>query len=166
MTRISPFLTPGVEVVVPWQATVLPKASTLLKRIVFVCLSYSTADCAEMEDLAHLQASRSGFKGHVTRLYAKIDKLLGEEVDDYSVTSLTTAMEQLNRKMERIAQIDEQILPLIDDPTELEQVVLDREEVRDNILDKIARVQRYIELKTTTQPRATTPPITQPQLVS
>ena len=99
-------------------------------------------------------------------MYAKIDELLGEEVDDYSITSLTTAIEQLNRKMERIAQIDEQILTLIDDPTELEQAVLDREEVRDNILDKIARVRRYIELKTTTQPRATTPPITQPQLVS
>ena len=55
------------------------------------------------------------------------------------------AMEQLNRKMERIAQIDEKILTLIDDPTELEQVVLYEEEVRDNILDKIARVQKYIE---------------------
>ena len=42
-----------------------------------------------MEDLARLQAYRSEFKGHVTRLYGKINELLGEEVDDYSVTSLT-----------------------------------------------------------------------------
>ena len=54
-----------------------------------------------MEELAGLQASWSRFKGHVTQLYVKIDELLDKEVDNYSISSLTTAVEQLNKMMEK-----------------------------------------------------------------
>ena len=54
-----------------------------------------------MEELARLQASRSGFKGDMTRLYTKIDELLGEEVTDYSVTALKTAWNNLIGKWRR-----------------------------------------------------------------
>ena len=77
-----------------------------------------------MEELARLQASRSGFKGHVTRLYTKINKLLSEEVNDYSVTSLTTAMEQQYRattstitQSQSVSQLDS-----IDQPQSLTRV--------------------------------------------
>ena len=48
--------------------------------------------------------------------------------------------------MEKISQIDEQILALIDDPIELEQTVLDGEEIRYTIC---IRSQDFKEFKTT-----------------
>ena len=54
------------------------------------------------------------------------------------------------------------ISELIDNATDLEQAILEAEEVRDKIEDKIARARRYIELNTTERPAT---PIIQPQSV-
>ena len=63
-----------------------------------------------MEELTRLQASRKAFKGHVTRLHSKIDELMAAELDNYTITSMTTAIEQLKKKSDKIAQIDERLL--------------------------------------------------------
>lgn len=94
-----------------------------------------------MEELPRLQASRKSFKGHVTRLHSKIDDLMAAEFDDYTITSMTTAIAQLKKKSDRIAQMDEKIATLIADNTELESAMYDAEEFQDEILDKIARAQ-------------------------
>ena len=47
----------------------------------------------QMEELTRLQASRKGFKSHMTRLYNKVDELIDNEVDEYSVALLTKTME-------------------------------------------------------------------------
>jgi len=60
-----------------------------------------------MDKLDRLRASQSGYKGHLTWIHHKIDELLSEEVDDYSVTALMTAMEQLRAKGLKISQVDE-----------------------------------------------------------
>ena len=99
-----------------------------------------------MEQLDRLQASRKGFKSHVTRLYNKVDELIYNEVDDYSVALLIKAMEQLKSKGDKLNKIDEQITTLIDDPHELEEYVLETEEHQDNITDIIAKIQTFIEL--------------------
>ena len=91
-----------------------------------------------MEERTHLQASWNGYKGHVTRLYNKIDELVGGEFGDYITTSLNNAIEQLTRKMEKIANIDEQLLKALDDASELESAVLEAEDLHDEIIDKIA----------------------------
>ena len=69
-----------------------------------------------MEQLDRLQASRKGFKSHVTRLYNKVDELMSKEEDEYSVALLTKAMEQLKSKGDKLNKIDEQIATLINDP--------------------------------------------------
>ena len=105
-----------------------------------------------MEEQTHLQASRSGYKGHVTRLFNKIDELIDGEFDEYTTTSLTNAVEQFTRKMEKLSQIDEQLLKTFQNASELKTVVLDAEELQDEIMDKITRTRRYIELSTMKQP--------------
>ena len=100
-----------------------------------------------MEQLDRLQTSRKGFKSHVTRLYNKVDELIYKEVDDYSVALLIKAMEQLKSKGDKLNKIDEQIATLIDDPHELEEYVLETEELQDDITDKIAKIQTFIELQ-------------------
>jgi len=92
-----------------------------------------------MEELACLQASCKAFQGHVTRLHSKIDDLMDSDFNEYTITSLNTAIEQIKRKGDRVAQVDEKITTLIDDASELESVLYDAEEFQDDILDRIAR---------------------------
>ena len=115
-----------------------------------------------MEELTRLQASRKAFKGHVTRLHSKIDDLMDSDFDDYTIISLNTAIEQIKKKGDRVAQVDEKIATLLDDASELESVLYDAEEFQDDIVDKITRATRYIELcsikpsrRSQTPPRAT-----------
>ena len=110
-----------------------------------------------MEEKTHLSASRNGYRGHVTRLFNKIDRLIAADFDEYTITSLNNAVEQLTRKMEKILQIDDQLLKTFDDVSELELSVLDAEELHDEIMDKIARTRRYIELNSMEQPGRVSP---------
>ena len=110
-----------------------------------------------MEEKTRLSASRSRYKGHVTRLFNKIDELIATDFDDYTTTSLNNAVEQLTRKMEKISQIDEQLLKTFEDASELESTVLYAEELHDEITNKIARTRRYIELNNMEQPGRVSP---------
>ena len=101
-----------------------------------------------MEELNRLQASCKAFKGHVTRLHYKINELMNRDFDDYTTTSLTTAIEQIKKKGDKVAQMDERIATLLTEATELESATFDAEEFQDEIVDKIARATRYIELST------------------
>ena len=100
------------------------------------------------EDLTRLQASRKAYKSHVTRLFHKVDDSLGTEVDDYTITTLRTAIEQLNGKKAKITELDQRIATLITDPEELTEAITDAGELEDSITDKIAKVLRFIELQT------------------
>ena len=100
-----------------------------------------------MEELTRLQTSRKAVKGHITRLHYKMDELLTGDFDDYTISSLTTAIEQIKKKGDRIAQIDERIAVLTDDATELESAMYEAEALQDEIVEKIARAARYIELR-------------------
>ena len=65
-----------------------------------------------MEEQARLSASRKGYRGHVSRLFHKIDDLSSNEFDDYTATSLGNAVEQLTSKLEKIKALDEQLFKL------------------------------------------------------
>ena len=112
-----------------------------------------------MEELARLQASQKGYKSHVTRLNNKIDELLASEpVDEFAITSLNTAIEQLNRKKEKLSQVDQRAAELIESPEDLEEAIFDAEEMQDLILDKIAKVQTFIELHNRRQTKTSSIP--------
>ena len=116
-----------------------------------------------MEDLTRLNASRKAYKSHVTRLYNKIDDLCATKVDDYTITTLTTAVEQLSTKKIKIAELDERIITLIKDPEDLTEAIIEAGELEDSIVEKISKVNRFIELnKNTVEPQALINPTTHP----
>jgi len=85
-----------------------------------------------MEDLTRLNASWRAYKAHITRLFHKIDDSLEAEVDDYTITALTTAIEQLDGKKSKILELDAQITTLIMDPDDLTAAVIDSGELEDS----------------------------------
>jgi len=115
-----------------------------------------------MEQLTRLQASRKGLKSHVTRIYNKIDNLIEQEADDYSIPLLTKAMEQLLDKADKLYKIHDQITSLINDPHELEDYIVESEELIDEILDKLTRVKTFTDLYNS--PRSTVSSRSQPQV--
>ena len=75
------------------------------------------------EDLTHLQASHKAYKSLVTWLFHKIDGSLDMEVDDYTITTLRTAIEQLHSKKTKITKLDVRIAAVITDPEELTEAM-------------------------------------------
>ena len=114
-----------------------------------------------MEELTRLQASRKAVKGHIMRLHYKMDELLTGDFDDYTISSLTTAIEQIKKKGDRIAQMDERIAVLTDDATELESTMYEAEALQDEIVEKIARAARYIELSKAKASRRSPTPLSE-----
>lgn len=100
------------------------------------------------DDLTCLQASWKAYRLHITRLYHKINDSLDTEVDDYTVTTLRTTIDQLNDKKMKIAKLNERISALITDPNKLTKVMIDAGDLEDSITDKIAKTLRFIELQT------------------
>ena len=68
-------------------------------------------------------------------------------VDEFQLTSLMTASEQLQKRKETIAQLDTRILELLTTPEDLEEAILETEEMQDKILEKINQIGKFIELK-------------------
>jgi len=119
------------------------------------------------DDLTRLQASRKAYKSHVTRLYRKIDDAFETDVDDYTITTMKTAIDQLNTKKEKIAELHEKIFALIDDADELTETMVEAGELEDSITDKVAKALRFIELQSTrkrsqSNPTSESNPINQP----
>ena len=161
MTSARPLLTTVADVVVPWHPMVPSKASALLieQLLWFASVTLDIHRTVQMEELAQLQASRKGYKSHVTRLNHKMDELLASEFDKLTFTSLNTAIEQLNRKKEKLSQIDQRVAELIESPEDLEEAIFEAEEMQDSILDKITKVQTLIQLHTRKQTGKTSVPI-------
>ena len=76
-------------------------------------------------------------------------------MDEYSITLLTKAMEQLQNKRDKLDKIDKQITVLINDPNELEDYAMESEELKDEISDKLTTVQTFIDLHN--HPRSSSP---------
>ena len=101
-----------------------------------------------MEELTRLQASRKGYCSHVTRIFNKADETIAKDADEFSVTYLRTAVDQLQKKKELIQRIDTRIAEFIETPDALETTIYEAEEPQDSILEKINKLQKHIELQT------------------
>ena len=83
-------------------------------------------------------------------------------MDEYSIALLTKAMEQLQDKCDKLNKIDEHIITLIDEPQGLEDYIMESEDLKDDIADKLTRVQTFIDIQK--QPKNTSQPTNQPQV--
>ena len=75
------------------------------------------------------------------RLNCKINDLVTGDFDNYA-----SVIEQIKKKGNRIAQMDEKLATLINNTTEIESAMQDVEEFQYDIVDKIATATRYEEL--------------------
>ena len=61
-----------------------------------------------MEELTRLEASRKGYKSHVTRVFNRVDAIFNQQsLDELSAAHLPIAIDQLTKKLERFKQIDD-----------------------------------------------------------
>ena len=96
------------------------------------------------DDLTRLRASWKAYKSHVTRLYHKIDDTLNTDVDNYTITTLRTTIDQLNAKKAKIVELDEKIAALTTDADGLTETMIEAGHLEDSITDQVAKVMRLI----------------------
>ena len=93
-----------------------------------------------------LKGSQKAYRSHLTCIYGKLDELdLTRPPDEDTIITVTSYIEQLQRKAESIQQLDTQILSMMEDPTAIEDDVSDSLETQDLLIEKIARLKRYLE---------------------
>ena len=73
----------------------------------------------------------------MTRILAKVKGTLAKGIDKLMLTYLKTAITQLEKKHEQIADLDREIMELIEDSSKLEDTIMDSKEVLDLIMENI-----------------------------
>ena len=118
-----------------------------------------------MEGLPRLQASRRGYRAHVTKTFGRITEITQstEPVTPAQMISLRTALEQLRQKKVTLEEIDGRIINAIEDVTTLEEEICEVEEYRTMLTEKITFLQNFISLPVTSPPA---PPTVHPASTS
>ena len=80
------------------------------------------------ENLAKLQASRSGYRAHLTQTLKKATNITTKDdsLTDSDIASLKRIIEQLTRKRSILVELDGKIVAMIEDPKELEKEIFQR----------------------------------------
>ena len=106
-----------------------------------------------MEELKRFRLSRRGFRAHLATLTTSLTELTerckehppGEE----DIVTLTSLLEQLNRKKEILNGLDEKIAGLTDEK-DLEAEIVESEEIQSSISRQITQVKRLLSAPTPT----------------
>jgi len=101
-----------------------------------------------MEELIRKRTLWKAYRLHVSRILNKVEDMLAKEIDELALEYLKTAITQLEKKQEQITVLDTRITELIDDPDELETVILDSEELQDVILEEMKKRVEILSRKT------------------
>ena len=103
-----------------------------------------------MERLQRAKGSRKAYRSHFTRIYRKIEDIFEADtpMTDSQISTLTSALEQLNQKKTQISQLDVQIAESIENAEDLETEILQAEEVQGKLLDRITRLKHFFEQRT------------------
>ena len=108
-----------------------------------------------MEGLSRLTASRGGYRSHLTKLQNKLDEIMESEIDAVQRATLIMYMEQLQRKGEKLSQLDAEIAALLDKPEDLEREIFESEDIQNSIMERICVIKATFEV--TLQISVTTP---------
>ena len=77
---------------------------------------------------------------------SEILKLDHSSIDEITLTSLKTALEQLSKKQQTIRDLDERIAEQTTDPKELETEIYESEELNYELDERLNHIRKYIEL--------------------
>ena len=109
-----------------------------------------------MAELAKARKKRSGHRAHVTKTLARVKEMTNEPLPE-SITALMQLKLTLNEKIETITKLDEEILDLVTDDTEIEREIEESSEVKDDIHGGIAAIEEKLANSAKKeQPRAST----------
>ena len=112
-----------------------------------------------MEEAQGTQASRRGHRvrAHLTKLVKRIDEIMANEnSNDMDMATLQSTAEQLEKKKAILQEIDTKIVAQIEVPEELEKEIVDSEEIKSSILEKIWQIRKFFELKQAIPPQQST----------
>lgn len=98
-----------------------------------------------MDELKRLRLSRGGHRSHLSKLMNITNALLEKSAETTltakEIVSLTSYLEQLQRKKDAVAELDATILPLIKEELEVESDVYESAELQETLHEHIAQVQ-------------------------
>ena len=99
-----------------------------------------------MEGLTRLQASRRGYRAHITKTFGRITEITdsAEPTTPAQLILLRTALEQLQQKKVKLEEVDTRIADSIQDATALEEEICEVEDYRTVLMEKIAFLQDFI----------------------
>jgi len=101
-----------------------------------------------MEDLKQLRASRHAHRSQLTKTLSSITETVeghdGEPLTEFRAVTLTTTLEQLQRRKDILTNLDGKIAFLIDDEKELDADIYECEDIQSNVIEKIAQLQFFL----------------------
>ena len=99
----------------------------------------------QAETLPRLQASRAGYRAHLTQTNKKATSILQKEsFTDMDIVSLKRIIEQLVQKKSKLQELDEKIVNFIEDPKELEKEIFQTEDIQEEIVELSAQISNSI----------------------
>ena len=97
------------------------------------------------ENLAKLQASRAGYRAHLTQTRKKALQIMAKETpSELDLVSLNNILEQLARKKSILKELDQKIATLLEDPAELEKEIFDTEVIQEDIDETSSQISTFI----------------------
>lgn len=96
------------------------------------------------EILAKLQASRAGYRAHLTQTRKKAPTIMAKEKpSELDFVSLNNILEQLARKKSILKELDEKIAAILD-PADLEKEIFDTEVFQEEIDETSSQISNFI----------------------
>ncbi len=127
--------------------TVYQDAFFTINDLIIVYIFGAVTSCT-MEDLQRLRASRKAYRAHLTTLYKKITEVQNASpLDELHIATLENYSQQLKRKQDILATLDEQITKATTKPEELETEIFETEEIYSTIVERYSELTTFIAIK-------------------
>ena len=102
------------------------------------------------ENIPKLQASRAGYRAHLTQTLKKAATHMAKEMQtEIDIVSLKNILEQLARKKEILKGLDEKIAALLEDPEDIEKEIFDTEVIQEEIDETSSQISNIIHMLST-----------------
>ena len=110
-----------------------------------------------MEELTHLQASRRGRCGHLTKLLKKLEEIFANRNDmtDIILASAKSTRDQLSKKSETVKTLDVQISPKLNEAEDLERDIIEAENIQEEIVEPSVNIDSGITISPPTPSSST-----------
>jgi len=105
-----------------------------------------------MEELTHLQSSRRGRCGHLTKLLTEEILAHRNDMTDLVLASAKSTRDQLSKKSETLKTLDVQISPKLNETEDLERDIIEAEGIQEEIVETIAKLSVNIDAGITISP--------------